>query len=266
MEVLGNTLTAIATEKAGIIKPNCVVVSSPQVAEAAAVIEQTCRNRQAKLVRVGSDVTWQSLGFDANQQSLRVKGRLGSYQLSIPLLGQHQMDNAATAVAALEVLVERGFAISGESIAKGLAQVNWPGRLQVLGRHPLLVVDGAHNPYSAGKLRQALEQYFKFDRAILIIGVSSDKDLAGMVSELSPLFDEVIATHSIHPRALATASIVAEFHRQGVAARATEDISSALPLALTLAGENDLICVTGSLFVVAGAIEQAEHLVPRLQQ
>ncbi|MBI2288312.1 MAG: bifunctional folylpolyglutamate synthase/dihydrofolate synthase [Chloroflexi bacterium] len=266
MEVLGNTLTAITTEKAGIIKPNCVVVSSPQVAEAAAVIEQTCRNRQAKLVRVGSDVTWQSLGFDANQQSLRVKGRLGSYQLSIPLLGQHQMDNAATAVAALEVLVERGFAISGESIAKGLAQVNWPGRLQVLGRHPLLVVDGAHNPYSAGKLRQALEQYFKFDRAILIIGVSSDKGLAGMFSELSPLFDEVIATHSIHPRALATTAIVAELRRQGVAARATEDISSALPLALTLAGENDLICVTGSLFVVAGAIEQAEHLVPRLQQ
>ncbi|MBI4188745.1 MAG: bifunctional folylpolyglutamate synthase/dihydrofolate synthase, partial [Chloroflexi bacterium] len=145
MEVLGNTLTSIATEKAGIIKPNCVVVSSLQAEEAAAVIEQTCRNRQAKLVGVGGDVTWQSLGFDADQQSLRVKGRLGSYELSIPLLGRHQLDNAATAVAALEVLIEKGFAISGESMAKGLAQVNWPGRLQVLSRHPLLVVDGAHN-------------------------------------------------------------------------------------------------------------------------
>ncbi|MBI4188516.1 MAG: bifunctional folylpolyglutamate synthase/dihydrofolate synthase, partial [Chloroflexi bacterium] len=146
-----------------------------------------------------------------------------------------------------------------------LAQVNWPGRLQVLSRHPLLVVDGAHNPYSAGKLRQALEEYFHFDRAILILGVSSDKDLAGMVSELSPLFGEVIATHSIHPRALATAAVVAEFNRQGIAAQATDDISIALPRALAMAGENDLICVTGSLFVVAGAIEQAEHLIPGLQ-
>ena len=259
-EVLGNTLAEITTEKAGIIKPGSVVVTSPKVDEVAKIIEETCLALKSELVKVGSDVTWQRLGFDTNRQSLRVKGRLGSYQLSIQLLGQHQLENAATAVAALEVLAEKGFHISSDSIISGLAQVNWPGRLQVLNRHPLVVVDGAHNPDSARKLRQSLEQYFDFDRAVLIIGTSADKDVAGIVSELVPLFDIVIATHSIHPRAMATSAVVAELGRQGVEAQATDDISAALPLALTLAGDNDLICVTGSLFVVAEAIEQAQKL------
>jgi dihydrofolate synthase/folylpolyglutamate synthase len=259
-EVLGNTLAEIAAEKAGIIKSGCVVVASLQRDEAARVIKDTCLNRGVRLVRVGSDVTWQSLGFDSSQQSLRLTGRLASYELSIPLLGQPQLDNAATAVAALEVLAEKGFHISGDSITKGLAQVSWPGRLQVLSRRPLLVVDGAHNPDSARKLKQSLEQYFDFDRAILVIGASSDKDIAGIVSELVPLFDKVIVTRSIHPRAMATAPIVAEFSQHGVEAQETDDISTALPLALTLAGGKDLICVTGSLFVVAGAIEQAGKL------
>jgi dihydrofolate synthase/folylpolyglutamate synthase len=225
------------------------------------VIEETCLKRGAKLVRVGSDVTWQGLGFDINRQSLQVKGRLDSYKLSIPLLGQYQLENAAVAVAALEILYEKGFHISRDSITEGLAQVSWPGRLQVLSRRPLLVVDGAHNPDSAGKLRRALEQYFDFERAILIIGTSADKNIAGIISELLPLFDKVIATHSIHPRAMPTVSIVAELGRQGVEASATEDISVALPLALSMAGEKDLVCVTGSLFVVAGAIEQAKYFV-----
>ncbi|MFC2056093.1 bifunctional folylpolyglutamate synthase/dihydrofolate synthase [Chloroflexota bacterium] len=259
-EVLGNTLTAIATEKAGIIKPGSIMVTSPQVEEANQVFEQTCLNHKAKWIRVGRDITWQSLGFDSSQQSLLVKGRLGSYELSIPLLGQHQLENASTAVAALEVLTEKGFRISEDSIIKGMAQVIWPGRLQVLSHRPLLVVDGAHNLDSARKLKQSLKQYFDFNQAILVIGVSSDKDLAGIISELVPLFDEVIATHSIHPRAMATAPIVAELSRHGVESQATDDISSALPLALTLAGEKDIICVTGSLFVVAGAIEQAKEL------
>jgi len=259
-EVLGNTLAEIAAEKAGIIKPDSIVVASPHIDEVDRVIEQACLTCQAKLVRVGSDVTWQGLDFDSSRQTLRVEGRLAGYELSIPLLGQHQLENAATAVAALEVLTEKGFHIPGDNITRGLAQVSWPGRLQVLNRHPLIVVDGAHNPDSARKLKRSLEQYFDFDRAILIIGASSDKDLAGIVSALVPLFDKVIATRSIHPRAMATAPIVAEFSRHGVKAQEADDISIALPLALTLAGENDLICVTGSLFVVAGAIEQAGKL------
>jgi len=260
MDVLGNTLSQITTEKAGIIKPGCVVVASPQFDEVDRVIKGACLNRGAELVKVGSDITWQGISFDTNRQLLWVKGRLGGYELSIPLLGQHQLENAATAVAALEILAEKGFSISKESIVKGLAQVSWPGRFQIVSHHPFLVVDGAHNPDSAQRLRQALKQYFKLDRAILVIGTSSDKDIAGVVSALFPLFSKVIVTRSRHPRATAPALIVAEFAKHKVKAQVAEDVPTALSLALAVAGDRGLICVTGSLFVVAEAIEQADRL------
>jgi len=259
-DVLGDTLTEIATEKAGIIKPGCRVVSSPQADEAGRVIAAACRDQGVELVRVGSDVTWHSPCFESDRQVFRVNGRLDSYELSIPLLGRHQLDNAAAAVAALELVAERSTEVTPESIVSGLASVRWEGRLQVLSRRPLVVVDGAHNADSAGKLRQALEQYFEYDRAFLIIGFSADKNIGDIISELAPLFDEVIVTRSIHPRAMDTGTVAAEFTRRGVAVSETDDISVALPMALDRAGEKDMICVTGSLFVAAGAIEQAGAL------
>jgi dihydrofolate synthase/folylpolyglutamate synthase len=255
-EVLGNSLAEITAEKAGIIKPGSVVVISPQFDEVARVIEETCLGCGAQLIKVGSDVTWRSLGFNTNQQRLRVAGSIGSYELSIPLLGQHQLVNAATAVAALEVLARKGFNISQDSIANGLARVSWPGRLQIISRQPLIVVDGAHNPDAARRLRESLEQYFDFDRVILIIGASDDKDIAGVVSELVPISAKVIVTRSHHPRTMAPAAIVAEFAKYEVETQVVDDVSSALSEALALAGERDLICVAGSLFVVAEAVEQ----------
>jgi len=259
-DVLGNTLAEIAREKAGIIKPGGIVVSSPQDDEVTSVIKQACYTCNTPMIKVGEDITWKDLEFDSFGQSFTLKGRASSYKVSIPLLGQYQLENTAAAVTAIELLIDRGFSIPGEAIVRGLAKVNWPGRLQVLNRHPLVVVDGAHNPYSARKLREALEQYFKFDRGILIIGASSDKDIAGMIRELAPVFDRAIVTRSIHPRAMSTDKIVDEFKRKNMEVQVTDDISNALPLALSMAGENDIICVTGSLFVVAGAIEQAEEL------
>ncbi len=268
-EVLGSSLAEIASQKSGIIKLGSVVVSSPQSDEAARVIEAVCLDVGVPLVRVGSDVTWRSISFDLDRQVFEVNGRLGNYELSIPLLGRHQLENAATSVAALEALTERGFSISREAITDGLARVSWPGRFQILSRRPLVVVDGAHNPDSARTLRQSLEQYFglsarrtkgvvsgawqDFDRTILVMGASFDKDVAGVISELSPLFDEVIVTSSRHPRAMATATLRAEFARQGIEARIGDDVPTALSLALT--GDRVLVCVTGSLFVVAEAME-----------
>ncbi len=256
-EVLGNTLAEIATEKAGIIKDGSRVVISPQAEEVSTVIEEACRTHRAELLRVGRDITWHNPRYELERQRFQVKGRLDSYELSIPLLGQYQLDNATVAVAALEVLAESSPGITAETIRIGLERVQWEGRLQILSHKPLLVVDGAHNVDSIRRLKQSLKQYFDFDQAILIIGLSADKDLSGMVSELVSFFDRVIVTRSIHPRAMATAQIVAEFARNGVQADETDDISIALPRALDLVGDKDLICVTGSLFVVAGVIEQA---------
>jgi dihydrofolate synthase/folylpolyglutamate synthase len=255
-DVLGGSLTELAREKAGIIKPGSMVVTSPQPDEVAQVIEKTCLDCEAGLVRVGSDVVWQSLGFDSKRQLLQVKGKLGSYKLSIPLLGHYQLENAATAVAALEVLAGKGFDISRDSIINGLAKVSWPGRFQILSHRPLLVVDGAHNPDSARKLKQSLVQYFDFDRAILVMGASEDKDVAGIISELVPLFDKVIVTRSRHPRAMGLEQLIAAFRRCGVEVQAVEAVPEALSLALSMAGGRDLVCVSGSLFVVAEAMEQ----------
>jgi len=259
-DVLGNSLSQIAAEKAGIIKPGSVVVTSPHPDEVSVVIREACLNRGARLVMVGSDVTCRSLGFNVNRQQLQVKGRLDSYELSIPLLGHYQLDNAATAVAALEILAEKGFNISKDSITNGLARVSWPGRFQMISRHPVIVVDGAHNPDGALRLKQSLEQYFDFDRAILVMGASSDKKIAGVISGLVPLFDKVMVTRSKHPRAKAPELVAEEFGRHGVEAQVVADVPMALSAALALAGDRDLICVTGSLFVVAEAIEEAKRL------
>jgi len=256
-DILGDTLTAIAGEKAGIIKPGGVVVVAPQVEEAAVAITKIARQQHARQINVGQDVTYQYLGFDNGRQSLAVRGRLDNYEITIPLLGKYQLDNAATAIAALEALIEKGFVIPKQKIIGGMAQAQWEGRLQILNRKPLVIADGAHNQDSAHKLGEALQQYFKYEKAILIIGMSADKDISGIVGELAPRFDKVIATRSLHPRSMLTAPIAAEFKKHNMEIQQTEDISVALPMALRMAGENDLICITGSLFVAAGAIEQA---------
>lgn len=260
MEVLGNTIPEIAAEKAGIIRQGGIVVSSSQVDEAEKVISRVCAEKNAELIEVGRDITFEGLEYDIDCQKLRVNGRRDTYELTIPLIGDHQLSNAATAVASLEVLAEKGFAVTKESMTEGMARVHWPGRLQLLSKKPLLVVDGAHTPESARKMRESLEKYFSFNKAVLIIGSSSDKDITGIVEELTPLFKKAVVTRSIHPRSMPADRIVKEFQNRGVETIVVEDFSEALPAALSLAAENDLVCATGSLFIVAGIIEEVEKL------
>jgi len=254
-DVLGNTLTQIATEKAGIIKLGSTVVSSPQFPEAMAVVERVCRERGARLVRIGSDVTWHRKAFGSERQSFQLKGLTGKYDLSLPLLGEYQLENAAMAVAVVEILAERGVVVGAEAVTSGLEQVHWPGRLQVLRRKPWFIVDCAHNAYSAKRLAEALKQYFKFKRAVLILGVSSDKDVGGIIDGLAPLSSIAIVTGTHHPRALEPARLAAQFSERGITPEVTENITSAVDLALARARPEDLVCATGSIFVVAEVIE-----------
>ncbi|MEE8470016.1 MAG: folylpolyglutamate synthase/dihydrofolate synthase family protein [Dehalococcoidia bacterium] len=258
-EVLGNTIAKITLEKAGIIKPRTVVISSPQAEEAATVIRDICLKKRAKLITVGSDVTWKKTGHNLSGQSLEVQGLSGAYRFSIPLLGAHQLENAATAAATLEAL-----GLTGAIIKVGMASTCWPGRLQILKRRPMLVVDGAHTSDSAGKLKQAFEQYFHFARLILIIGTSSDKDTSGIVAELAPLSNSVIVTRSRHPRATDPEVVAGEFARQGVRAEVADNVAQAVQKAQGKAGRRDLICATGSLFLVAEVIEYVRGLRPEV--
>lgn len=282
--ILGNTIAKIAREKVGIIKPRGLVVSSPQRDEAAVVIEDVCRERGARLVMVGTDITWQkgaaarlslrpetsvssveplrprgSPKTDLTGQSFQVKGRQASYDLTIPLLGEHQLENAATAVAVLEVL-----GLSAQDITAGLKGVHWPGRLEILKHEPILVVDGAHSPDSVRRLREAIEQHFNYDHLILIIGTSSDKDIAGIVEWLAPLCDTVFVTCSRHPRAVEPAVLAWEFARHGLTAQVVEGVAKAVSRALAVAEARDLVCATGSLFIVAEVIEYVKGLCPEV--
>ncbi len=254
-QILGNSLGEIAREKAGIIKPGCWVVLSPQPEEAASVISEICQEKEAKVVQVGKDITWHKIGGDLYHQSLVVEGRTSKYRVSIPLLGDFQLENTAAAVAALEILASAGFAISAVNIAQGLDQVNWPGRFQILQQHPTVLVDGAHNVASMKRLVSNIKAYFSHKRIFLIFGASSDKDIPGIINELIPLSPQVIVTRTAHSRAAPLATLAAEFTKRGIEPEIREPVAEAISRALSLADKMELICVTGSLFVVAESLD-----------
>jgi dihydrofolate synthase/folylpolyglutamate synthase len=254
-DVLGDTLTKIAGEKAGIIKSGATVVSSPQSPEAMAVIERVCRERGVRLIKVGSDVTWQTGTFDTGGQTFFLKGMNQDYFIKIPLLGEHQLENAALAVAVVEALGSTGAMMPAEAIVKGLERVNWPGRLQVLRREPPVIVDGAHNVHSIRKLGEALKRHFSFDRLFLILGFGGDKDIPGMVAEAVKITGDVILVSSHHPRAVKAAVLAEEFRRWGVMPQVVASVPEAVTLALAGANPADLICAAGSVFVIAEVME-----------
>jgi dihydrofolate synthase / folylpolyglutamate synthase len=254
-QILGNSLEEIAREKAGIIKPGCWVVISPQPEEAASVITDICHEQEANIVQVGKDVTWHRIDGDLHHQSLVIQGRMGKHQVSIPLLGDFQLENAAAAVAALEILVSAGFAISTADIAQGLARVKWPGRFQILQQHPTVLVDGAHNVAAMKRLVSNIKAYFAHKRIFLVFGTSCDKDIPGIINELVPLSPQVIVTQASHSRAAPLSTLAAEFTKRGTEPETGETVAQALSRALSLADRTDIICVTGSLFVVAEALD-----------
>jgi len=250
-QVLGNTLAQIAAEKAGIIKPGCTVISAPQQPAALAVIEERCRLSGSELILARRDVNWKRLSGNLDGQTLTISGRDGSYKLRIPLLGDHQLENTCLAVAAAEVLRQRGTDITREHISQGLGGVKWPARLQVLKRAPLLVIDGAHNVYSMKALAESVRKYFPHKNLQVIFGSSADKDIDGMAGVLATLAGKVIVTGSGHPRAAAAEQLARVFRRHGISAKIKPDAREALSAALAASGKDDLVVATGSLFLAA---------------
>jgi dihydrofolate synthase/folylpolyglutamate synthase len=252
-DVLGNTLTEITGEKTGIIKPGAVVVSAPQFPETMAVIERVCREKDVRLIKLGEAVTWETGTFSEEGQSFHLKGVNEEYDLRIPLLGEAQMENAAVAVAVVEAMEDEK--VTPEIIAAGLEGVKWPGRLQIIRRKPWLIVDGAHNAYSLKRLGEALRQYFKYDKLTLVLGFGADKDISGMAEEAVKMADDILVVASRHPRSVKTPALVEEFRKRGVEPKVAGNVAAAVKSALGEAGPNDLICVAGSVFVIAEVLE-----------
>jgi dihydrofolate synthase / folylpolyglutamate synthase len=258
-DILGGTLTRIAGEKAGIIKQGIPVVSARQEAESLAVLKRVAREKDAQLILAGRDIIVRPLKTGVDGQRLAVDGRLGGYNISLPLLGQYQQENVAVAVGILEVLAERGFHVSAESIERGLGQVRWPGRFQVIRRRPLVIADGAHNPAAAAELKKAILGYpwAAAHPRVLVVGSSADKDYTGVAALLGPLFDEVVVAKARHPRALDTGTLAAAFGPCSPRVEQADSVVPALERAVELAGPGGFVCATGSLFLVGEALSWA---------
>jgi dihydrofolate synthase / folylpolyglutamate synthase len=253
-KILGNTLTEIGREKAGIIKPGRPVVMAPQTEEARAEIERIAVERDAPLTVVGRDIHYLPVSHTLDGQMLRLESPGGrSFNVSIPLLGRHQVDNAATAYAALQVANQQGVLVSDESVQKGFANVNWPGRFEILRLAPPVIIDSAHNRDSAQKLKQTLDDYLPGVPVILVFGASEDKDVEGMFSELFPRVQQVIATQSVHPRAMEPDQIVELAVNMGCPAEAVVPIENALQRAMELADGKSAVVAAGSLFIAAAS-------------
>jgi dihydrofolate synthase/folylpolyglutamate synthase len=256
MAILGDTLSQIAQEKAGIVKPGVPVVSAPQTGEALAVIEATCQRQKAPLTLVGRDWTWKAGQADLEGQAFTLyHDDQVLTGLWMPLLGEHQLVNATVAVAAVALLQEGGVAVPLAAIRDGLQSVRWPARLEILERAPFVVVDSAHNGDSAQKLMAALKAHFRFRRLIVILGASLDHATPELMAALLCGADRAIATCSRHPRAAAPGQLQARAESLGFHLEASETVARALELALTEADPADLICCTGSVFVAAEARE-----------
>jgi dihydrofolate synthase/folylpolyglutamate synthase len=250
VHMLGNTLSKIAREKAGIIRPNGMVVCAPQYPEPMTVIEEVCVQQKADLFVAGETHPWRVGRASLKQQVIFINGQ--SYNL--PLLGQFQAANAATALAAMETLHNRtNFAISSQATREGLASVRWPGRLEIISQNPFLVIDCAMNGDSARKLHQALAEYFPGRSIVLVFGSSRDHDYEAMLRELLPIARYTIITQSTSFKATTPETLAQTAQELGHNVAINPNVPEALQAALAIANEHDLICVAGSLFIAADA-------------
>ena len=264
MAVLGNTLAQIAGEKAGIIKEGVSVVSAPQAFAALEVIERVAKEKNCQLILVGEDVKFERLNSSLDGQKLIIAlsgatsdseelNPSAKLQFTIPLLGKHQVENAAIAYAALKT---SGIPITDEAIQQGFAQVKWPARFEVLRREPPVVIDSAHNRDSARRLRETLDEYFPEIPVVLIFCALEDKDISGMLEELKPRLECVVATRADHPRAPAAEWIAEQVQKVGIPVDMVAPVSSALEHALELAGDQKLVLAAGSV-AFAGEVSAA---------
>jgi dihydrofolate synthase/folylpolyglutamate synthase len=282
MHLLGDSLSDIAREKGGIIKPGIPIVSSPQQFEVEVVIREIAQERESPLILVGKDwhfspgkhslegqqvYIWSSEEQPLMDQFIQSSGNEEwvppRYELS--LLGYHQVVNAATAYAILDCLKSDHPEITEDAIKTGFRNTSWPGRFDVISMKPIIVVDSAHNRDSALKLRIALDDYFPGQPVTLIFGASSDKDITGMFTDLLPRVKRLLLTHADHPRAAGVKELADMAHEYGIRVEVFPKVSEALQYAIENSGFEEVILAAGSIFV-AGEVLAAWETISHRQE
>ena len=253
MDYLGNTLDSIAREKAGIIKQKGICITAAKQNKVLEVLKNVCLRRRAKLYCLSSDIKIKKqkdgiLNYEGLYRNLK--------NLKIPLQGDHQLSNAALALAAIELCEKKGFSIADTAIYAGLKNTHWEARLEVLQNQPFFLLDGAHNPAGISVLCRSFKKDFSYRRLILIFGALADKDYRRMLQKIVPLASIIILTQLKTKRAVPVNDIMETVKKMGYPAIVTENVKQAIERAQALAKKQDLICATGS-FYLAGEIKQA---------
>ncbi|MBU5256574.1 bifunctional folylpolyglutamate synthase/dihydrofolate synthase [Tissierella praeacuta] len=250
IDVLGDTLDKIAYQKAGIIKENSIVVSYPQVEEALQVIKEVSNEMKAEFylcpmenIKV-RDISGMGASFDFHYENTSMK------DIKISMLGEYQIYNATLALTTLLILKEKGLVdISEEQIRDGLINTKWPGRLEVMRKSPIFLIDGAHNVQGIAQLKKAIS-LFKYKRLILGLGILKDKDSSHMVELLAPMADEIVITEVNMPRKLDAEELAEEISKYNKNIFIEKDIKKAVEKTLELAEKDDMIVFGGSLYLI----------------
>jgi dihydrofolate synthase/folylpolyglutamate synthase len=249
-EYLGRTLLKIASEKAGIIKKGRPLVTSAAQPQVLQLFSKICREKGSPCFRLGKEFNYVFMqDGNFNYEGLHRK----LWDIHVNLMGFHQIVNGTTALAAMESLEELGYPISIDAMVEGLREVEWPGRLERVSSSPQVILDGAHNPAGALVLRDALKREFEYQRLILLMGVMKDKDIKSILHLLAPLADHIILTRPHIERAAPPTFLKETLGQNGKKAEVIEDLKEAIERGFSMAGEEDLLCITGSLYTVGEA-------------
>lgn len=254
--ILGKTTEEIARNKAGIITQGCTAILAQQQDPAVErAIQERCDLVGARLVNVAQQYKIEEGRADRTGQHCIINSESKTRKLHVQMMGRHQLDNLTTAIAAIDALNEGGADVGEEAIAAAAANIAVAGRLEILKEAPLVVADGAHNGESAAVLAASLRRQLEFDRCIMIVGTNSDKNTQEIVQSLKPATDLLFATRSASEKAMPPSTIFENARDLHIAARQFDSLHSALEEALRQARQTDLICITGSLYLVGEARE-----------
>ena len=258
MDRLGNSLEEIAKEKAGIIKQDGLVVNTHQYKEAGKVIARIAGEKKSRIISLGKEANYKIKKIDINGIIFDYFGIFENYnELYTPLLGKHQAENAALAITTIQALRYKGIDVSRRAIIKGLKNLKWEGRLEIVKKNPTILLDGAHNPSGIRVVKNALKEIFKYNKLILILAIFSDKNYSKMIEIITPMSDIVIVTMMKSQRATSSKVLAGEIshYKDKKNIFVEKDIFLAIELALKKAKKDDLICITGSLHTVGEAKE-----------
>ena len=260
---LGEDVKSIAFEKAGIIKDNIPIITATKN-DARNVIEQITEEKKAPLTVIDRK-SWKRLSCSINDQAFIIHGFLKEHSVKTSMLGEYQGENIALSIATVDELQMNGLYIPDTSIEGGIAAAFNPGRMEIISKEPIILLDGAHNPTGMEMLKSALLEDFEYNRLILVLGILRDKDIKKMVNTIAPVSDLIVVTKSNNDRACDPAVLKKEIGKIGYKKEilTNESPSKAIDHAKSLAKREDLICITGSLFTVG---EARSHLIPGISE